>query len=561
MGVRGLFVLVSTTALAGCAVSMAPVVTPATAPAASLPVASAPPAVAGTPVRLELDRLGQLVADAERAYDEGRADVVAGRLESARASFDYAIDVLLSEPGGAKADARVNAAYRSLLDRISAVEAVALADVGGAVDPEAEPAAIDDLLAAAATFERPAPAATTAETVAADLERDPTALPIPLNDRVLSFVELFQGRLREFMQAGLNRGQRYLPMIQAVFRAEGLPEELGYVPLVESAFKLTALSRASARGMWQFMQATGREFGLEQNWYVDERADPEKATRAAARYLKSLNSFFDDWHIALASYNAGPGRLQRAMRQSRQDDYWTLTSSSRYLPRETRDYVPMILAAAVIARNPTLYGFEVNAAAPLTYERVSVPDALKLEIIAEWASVPVETLQELNPELRRLSTPATAYALKVPVGTAATIEARLATADPDIFVRFEQHVVRRGETLSRIAQKYGLSVSELMQANQMRSTRLSVNQTLVLPIRAGAPGSRTAGASTSRSTAKPAVARSPVSGRAPVVHRVRSGDTLGSIARRYATTVAEIKRLNRLTSDRLSIGQRLTVKR
>lgn len=547
---RSLRILAAVAALAaGCAAPVARVETPQ--PAAPLPVATFD-GVIGPPILLAPDRITALIADAERLFASGKAELDAGRIESARAAFDEAVDSLLAEANGAKSDSRLAAAFESLLDRISALELIALREGDGVTEAQSEPAAIDDLLAAA-MFERPAPAATTAETVAADLARSPSDLPIDLNDKVLSYVELFQGNLREFMQSGLDRGMRYLPMIQNVFESEGLPVDLAYVPLVESAFKVTALSRASAKGMWQFMLGTAREFGLEQNWYLDERSDPEKATRAAARYLKSLNEVFGDWNLALASYNAGPGRMQRAIRLSKQTDYWDITSTSKYLPRETREYVPMILAAVVIARNPTLYGFEPTGTAPLTFERVTVPDALNLKIVAEWANVSVESLQELNPELRRLTTPAGAHDLKVPTGTAASVRTRLASADPGLFVRFEQHTVRRGETLGAIARKYGLSVADLMQANQMRSTRLSINQTLILPTRpaSGLPStvSSTARASAPRTTSR------------PTTYSVRRGDTLIGIAQRFATTVSEIKRLNNLSSDRIVVGARLTVRR
>ena len=205
-----------------------------------------------------------------------------------------------------------------------------------------------------------AESAPTPEVVSAvreDLATTAHDIPIPQNDRVLGYVEAFQGRLRNFLTDGLTRGAEYLPMIHEVFREEGLPLDLAYVPLVESAFKPTALSRASARGVWQFMRATGRENGLQHDWYIDERADPEKATRAAAKYLKTLHRLFDgDWHLALASYNGGPGRVQRAVKRSGIDDFWQLSASKKkLLPRETRDYVPMILAAMIIARNPAQY--------------------------------------------------------------------------------------------------------------------------------------------------------------------------------------------------------------
>ena len=161
-------------------------------------------------------------------------------------------------------------------------------------------------------------------------------------------------------------------MIQEVFRAEGLPLDLAYIPVIESGFKTNALSKASAKGPWQFMRATATEQGLKTDWYIDERSDPEKATVAAAQYLKTLHKMFDgDWHLVLAAYNGGLGRVQRAMKRSGQDDFWSLSSSSRYLPRETREYVPLILAAIIVAKNPSQYGFDITAEEPIAYEKVA----------------------------------------------------------------------------------------------------------------------------------------------------------------------------------------------
>jgi membrane-bound lytic murein transglycosylase D len=538
-----LALVIATSVLVGCGAHVRPNALP------SLPVQPLAEPV-GTPVPLAPDRFAFVIMEAERAFEAGRTELQQNHLVAARAQFDRAIDLLLNEPTGARAEPRLRTAFERLLDRISALELIALREGDGFAEAESAPAAIDELLAAA-MFERPSPAATTEETVAADLAYTPRDVPIPINDKVLSYVELFQGRLREFMQEGLDRGRPYLPMIRQVFQAEGLPLDLAYVPLVESAFKTNALSRASARGMWQFMLPTAREHGLEQNWFIDERSDPEKATRAAAQYLKSLYEMFDDWNLALASYNAGPGRISRAMRLSRQTDYWRVTASSRYLPRETREYVPMILAAIVIAKNPTLYGFDPVSTAPLTYETVTIPQALDLRIVAEWAAVPLEQVRELNPELRRTTTPAQPHELKVPIGTAATIQARLATADPSLFVKFDFHTVRRGETLAAIARRYGIRLADLRAANDMRTSRISVNQTLMIPTRpsGGLP-------STTRASV-PVVASSAGS---PVTYRVQRGDTLFSIARRFDTTVDSIKRLNRLSTDRIIVGDRLMVR-
>jgi membrane-bound lytic murein transglycosylase D len=341
-------------------------------------------------------------------------------------------------------------------------------------------------------------------------------------------------------------------MIERIFEEEGLPQDLVFLPLVESAFKVNALSRASARGMWQFMLATGRDFGLEQNWFIDERADPEKATRAAARYLHLLNETFDDWHLALASYNAGPGRVRRALNRAGTEDYWELTESTRYLPRETREYVPMVLASIIIARNPTLYGFEASGEAPLTWETVAVPGAIDLRILAEWAVVSTDSLQELNPELRPTTTPSGEHQLRVPIGTSATLQSRIDTADPSVFVQFEFHVVKRGDPLSAIARRYGVKLNDLYAANNLRSSLLRINQTLTIPTRP------TSGLPTAPRTVAPA---SQAAASVPLTYQVRRGDTLIGIARQFRTTVATLKQLNDLSSDRIRAGERLTVRR
>jgi membrane-bound lytic murein transglycosylase D len=536
----------------GCAARSAAPASPVSVP--DLPSPEPAEAVVGSPVELVPESVTSLLAGAEDAFIAGEIALAEGRLVAARAHFDAAVDLLLQLPGGARADYRVEPAYDALLDRISALDLMMLREGDGSTESPSEPAAIDALLSAT-TFERPQPLETTEQTVLADLDRTRPTMPIAVNAKVLSYVEAFQGSLREFMQGSLDRSQRYLPMIQTAFAEAGVPEELAYLPIVESAFKPNAVSRARARGMWQFMLGTAREHGLDQTWFVDERADPEKATRAAAEYLRTLHEVFGDWNLALASYNAGPGRVQRAMTRSRKSDYWDLTASSRYLPRETREYVPMVLAAIIVARNPQLYGFEVGPAAPLTWETVTVPNALDLRIIGEWAGVSVETLRELNPELRRNTTPVGEHLLKVPVGTSATVEAQLATADPSLFVTLDVYTVRRGDTLSSIARRYRVSVADIQSVNEMRTTRIYPNQNLMIPGR------------TATALPRPSSARTATNGatngdvQSPVVYRVRRGDTLSRIARMFGTSVSSIKALNQLTSDRINVGDQLTVRR
>src|SRR5262245_20989870 len=363
-----------------------------------------------------------LIAEADRRFEEGQRELSLGHLDQARAAFDAALDVMLESAGGTRDEARVREHFDRLVDRISALEQTALATGDGFTETRTEPASIDELLAG--TFDTTPPTERTTEAVAADLETTTHDIPIPVNAKVLRYVEAFQGRLRDFLTEGLSRGAQYLPMIQGVFRAEGLPLDLAYVPLIESAFKPTALSRAKARGVWQFMRGTALENGLQADWYIDERADPQKATVAAARYLKTLYAMFGDWHLAMASYNGGYGRIQRAQKRSRKEDFWDLSSSARFLPRETREYVPMILAAIIIAKNPAQYGFDVLPTAPTPTEMVQVPEAVDLRRIAEWAGVAVDDIQSLNPELRCWMTPVRegTYDLKVPAGTAARVQ-------------------------------------------------------------------------------------------------------------------------------------------
>lgn len=507
------------------------------------------------------DPVQTLLAAADRHFEEGRRELTLGHLARAKTNFNEALEVLLESPQGARDDSRIREHFERLVDRIAALELSALATGDGFTEQTAEPASIDELL----TLDTTAPTDATTNNVRADLEETAHDIPIPLNDRVLSYVELFQGRLREYLTMGLSRGAQYLPMIQDVFRAEGLPLDLAYVPLIESAFKPTALSRAKAKGVWQFMPATGTENGLKQDWYIDERSDPEKATLAAAKYFKALYGIFDDWHLAMASYNGGPGRVQRAIKRSGRDDFWKLTSSSRYLPRETRDYVPMILAAVIIAKNPVKYGFDVIPTMAVVTENVVVPPAVDLRRIAEWAGISADDLQRLNPELRRWTTPirGASYELAVPAGTADLVNERLQAASPNQLNALQWHVVKRGETLSTIARKLRVNRADLAAANYLRtSSKVIAGQKLLIPRMPSAAVLARAGTS-APSVASDATASifedNDVEATSRVVHRVRAGETLFSIARKYRTTIEDLRAMNNLRSSVLKVGARLLI--
>ncbi|MFN7977942.1 MAG: LysM peptidoglycan-binding domain-containing protein [Vicinamibacterales bacterium] len=544
------------------------------APVASAPAPKAPAPVAA-PAPPPSDPIADAIAAANAAFDAGKVATEQGHLRDARLAFDMALDTLLLVPGGARSDARLSAALDGLVDRISALELDTLSRGDGFTETtESEPASIDTLLSLPAAEADAAPAPEVATVVRDDLATTEHDIPIPLNDRVLRFVELFQGRLRGFLTEGMTRGAVYLPMIQTVFREEGLPLDLGFVPLVESAFKVSALSRASARGVWQFMRGTGKENGLSHDWYIDERADPEKATRAAAKYLKTLYTMFGDWHLALASYNGGPGRVQRAVKRAGITDFWDLSASSKHLPRETRDYVPMILAAAIIAKNPAQYGFDVPAALPFASDVLTVSRPVDLRRVAEWAGVPADEIRTLNPELRRWTTPIRAkeYQLRVPVGSLSSVLDGYASASPDDAAALQWYVVKKGESLPTIARRLRVSRADLAEANYL-SARAQVmpGQRLVVPrapsaalmaSRGSEPAVETAAAEpASRSTRSTRVASTRVAKAEPVrtVYKVRQGDTLSSIARRHGVSIENLRKWNGLKGSALAIGDTLEI--
>ncbi|MEI6668764.1 MAG: LysM peptidoglycan-binding domain-containing protein [Acidobacteriota bacterium] len=542
---------------------------PATAPQDALarPAAASSPSDVRAGASVAQDPIEALIAQSQAHFDTGAAELAQGRLGRAKLEFNAAIDLLLESPSGASSDHRLREHFDRLVDRISAFEMRTLAEGDGFAEKPTVPASIDQLL------DQPLPDASAPkpeirEIVAADLEVTAHDVPIPLNPNVLSWIEVFQGRLRDWFQASLQRGMPYLPMIQNTFRTQGLPLDLAYIPIVESAFNTNALSRASARGFWQLMKGTAASQGLTQNWYIDERSNPEKATVAAAKYLKLLGQMFDgDWHLALASYNGGPGYLQRAVKRTGEADFWAMALTPSLLPRETRDYVPMVLASIVIARNPARYGFTFDPVAPPEYDTVSLPGPTDLRKISEWAGVSVDDVQRLNPELRRWTTPVRpeAYLLRVPKGTAPAVLQRLSELPPEELAPLQWYTVRRGESLTTIANRLRVRRTDLAEANYLTlKTMVAPGQKLVIPM---SPSSAMA-SGTDRAVAAPAPPPAPArphlsasgsTASTSISYQVRRGDTLFAIAQQFHTTVANLRTWNGLKHDRLTPGTRLTI--
>jgi membrane-bound lytic murein transglycosylase D len=363
--------------------------------------------------------------------------------------------------------------------------------------------------------------------------------PVVINGSVEALIDQFVARDRERFGMWISRSGRYLPMIQRIFREKGLPEELAYTAMIESGFSPRAVSRVGAKGMWQFMEATGRRYGLVINRWVDERLDPVKSTIAAAEYLGDLYGMFGHWFLAQAGYNAGEARVGRAIQRARTSDFWALTQT-KHLPNETKMFVPQILAAAVITRAPSQYGFDVRLEAPLAYEEVALRRALDLDTIAQLAAITVEQVRDLNPALlARITPPFGSYMLRLPPGAGARFEAALLSAAPGSLPAWTVHRIGRNQSLAEIARLYRVTVQRLTELNHLPGGRLRGIRELVVPVVAGP-------------------AQAPPAPGSPREVVVRKGDTLSAIAARYRVTTQALARLNGMEPDEpLAVGARL----
>jgi membrane-bound lytic murein transglycosylase D len=504
------------------------------------------------PKRPDLDAAGLSIIEARIHFERGTELYETGFLKQAKAEFDAAIDTLLESSSFNPTNDRIRKEVTEMVARIHALELAAFRDGDGFRDQTEDHAAIDDL-EQVPTF--PAPIdPKLKQVVEEEVKRAMHDLPIEINDRVLSFLEYYQnGRGHKTMAVGLERAGRYRPMIERILMEEDVPLDLIYLAQAESAFLPRALSRAKAKGMWQFISSRGKEYGLRQTWWIDERSDPEKSTRAAARHLHDLYEEFGDWYLAMAAYNAGPLRITNALRKTGATSFWQL-ADKRALPKETINYVPTILALAIIGRNPEKYGFDVDPEPILETERVSLNDATDLRVIAEAIDFPVDDLKTLNPHVLRWTTPPNDpdFELVLPKGYAGKFTTQMASLPASDRVLWRHHTVKKGETLSVIAKKYGITVSVLSQANQISSKKaLSTGQDLIIPMSGTAPPAPQAAANRS---SKPAATTAPGS-----TYTVRSGDTLSVIATKFGVSVNDLKKWNGLSSSRIDVGKKLKV--
>ena len=365
-------------------------------------------------------------------------------------------------------------------------------------------------------------------------------VPLVLNRHVERNLDYFRVGIPERFQGYLDRYAKYKPLVEQIFREFGLPTELGYLSLVESGFNPRAYSRARASGPWQFMKATGRMYGLQVTWYVDERRDPVKSTIAAAHHLRDLYDQFGSWPLALGAYNAGGGKISRAIRRTGSRDFWKIRRTW-YIRRETKEYVPRFIAATLIASHPTDYGFTAASVSPYTYDEVLIHKRVHLKAVAKTTGIALETLRELNPELRRSIVPTTkeGYPLKVPKGMGHAVHEQ-----HDLIQPWTQpppppttwYRVRYGDSLSVVARRFRMKVRTLKRLNGLSGNLIRVGQRLRVRASEG-----------------------PVDYNARW-YTVRRGDNLSGIAQRFGTTAHSLKRLNNLSGHLIHVGDKLRVR-
>ncbi|HEY1464059.1 MAG TPA: transglycosylase SLT domain-containing protein, partial [Terriglobales bacterium] len=479
--IAALAVLALGTASCGSATHAAPLLPQAIAP--SISAGQKPAATAAKPANKPVQQTAQsqgqnaqpqtkpdpvleLISTADKEYTEGQEHFKAGDHEAAKESFDNAFDLLMDSKLDIHSDPRLEAEYNKVLAGENSVELQAIQQQPASDNSDAqksEPAPIDEI-----NDTTPAVDANVKAKAEAEIKGTHSDLPLMLTDPVAGYINYFSNRGHGTLEHALERSGRYQEMIQTIFKEEGVPQDLIFLAQAESGFHSLAVSRVGARGLWQFMSFRGKSYGLKRTPWEDDRQDPEKSTRAAAHHLKDLYNEFGDWYLAMAAYNSGPGTVQQAVKRTGYADFWELYNRN-VLPKETRNYVPIIVAMTIMAKNPAQYGLEdIVKEEPVPYDRITIGYPVDLRLVAQCVGSSPAELQDLNPSLLRWSTPKDGtFELHVPQGTKDQYETAITKIPENMRVWWRLHKVESGEMLASIARSYRVTAQAIRNANEL----------------------------------------------------------------------------------------------
>ena len=505
--------------------------------AAAAPTPTPVPKPEVKPAEMKPDPVVELIAKAEKERHAGEEEYGAGNQDAAKEHFDRASALLNDAPSEIHSDLRVQHEYARVAEGLNKLEATALQPADNASEEKSEPAPIDE---ANEVTNYPVDPSLKAK-AAAEIKATHSDLPLMMTDQVAGYINYFSSRGRGTLEHALTRSGRYRAMIERILKEEGVPQDLIYLAQAESGFHPYAVSRAGARGIWQFMGSRARAYDLRRDSWMDERQDPEKSTRAAARHLKDLYNQFGDWYLAMAAYNSGPGRVQSAVKRTGYADFWELYRRN-VLPKETRNYVPIIVAVTIMAKNPSQYGLDTIVPDPqMAYDTVKINYPVDLRLVAECVDVMPAELQELNPSLLRMTTPKGHFDLHLPVGAIQKYQAAITAIPLDMRLWWRYHQVAPGETLMSVARSNHTTLRALADANQIDTAAdLDAGAKLIIPV---APGKHSSG--DVETYAKHLT-----------VYRVRKNDTIQTVADNLGIPPTTLRRWNRMKGNSLA-GRRV----
>lgn len=495
-------------------------------------------AVQSSSAQSSADAVADLIAQAENQYQAGLTAYHAGKTDEAKQDFDSALNALLSSNFDVRSDERLEKEFDRIVAGVDELYPGGTSTDATAQDQsqqKSEPAPIDETNGLT-----PSADASTKAKAEAEIRSTHSDLPLMMTDQVAGYIAYFNGRGRGVFERAYIRSGRYHDMIVQTLRQEGVPQDMIYLAQAESGFHPLAVSRVGARGIWQFMASRARGYGLSHDMYVDDRQDPEKSTRAAAHHLKDLYNQFGDWYLAMAAYNSGPGTVQAAVKRTGYADFWELYRRN-VLPKETRNYVPIILAVTIMTKNPSQYGLtDLAVDHPAEFDAVTIDYPVDLRLVAECVGSTAADLQDLNPSLLRLTTPrAKEFQLHLPAGTRDQYQTAIASIPPDMRLWWRYHTVQSGDSVASLARTFHTTAKQIEEANHLDGPELDADAKLVIPV---APGKHPdIDATYARRITR---------------YKVRRGDTVESVAENFGVSPQMLRRWNGLRGNSVS-GRRV----